>query len=138
MRRFALRIMAHVTPSGDKSSDAAGQATFQAIDDLRLQVVNLMGLGGFRGLLSRAIAVGGEEVRWLRAVHVKTDGSLSGFEDYPSLAPGDFAEGRIVLLAQLLGMLVAMIGVRVTLRLLLDIWPNLSLDDLNLGNGESS
>jgi hypothetical protein len=138
MRRFALRIMAHVTSSGDKSSDLAGQATFQVIDDLRPQVVNLMGVGGFRGLLSRAIAVGGEDVRWLRAVHVKKDGSLSGFEDYPSLAPGDFAEGKVVLLAHLLGMLVAMIGVRVTLRLLLDIWPKLSLDDLNLGNGESS
>jgi hypothetical protein len=35
-------------------------------------------------------------------------------------------------------MLVAMVGVRVTLRLMLDIWPKLSLDDLNLGNGESS
>jgi hypothetical protein len=135
MRRFALRIMAHVT---SKSSDAAGQATFQVIDDLRPQVVNLMGVGGFRGLLSRAIAIGGEELRWLRAVHVKSDGSLSGFQDYPSLAPGDFAEGKVVLLAQLLGMLVAMVGVRVTLRLVLDIWPKLSLDDLDLGNGESS
>jgi hypothetical protein len=138
MRRFALRIMAHVTSSADQSSDVTGQATFQVIDDLRPQVVNLMGVGGFRGLLSRAIAVGGEDVRWLRAVHVKKDGSLSGFEDYPSLAPGDFAEGQVVLLAQLLGMLVAMVGVRVTLRLMLDIWPKLSLDDLNLGNGESS
>jgi hypothetical protein len=132
MRRFAVRIIAHGTPL------VAGQATFQVIDDLRPHVVNLMGLGGFRGLLSRAIALGGEEIRWLRAVHVKTDGSLTGFEEYASLAPGDFAEGKVVLLAQLLGMLVAMIGVRVTLRLVLDIWPKLSLDDLNLGNGESS
>jgi hypothetical protein len=136
LRRFALRLMAHETLPRSKSSGAK-QATFQIIDDLRPQMVNLMGMGGFRGLLSRAIALGGEEVRWLRAVHVKADGSLTGFEEYASLSPGQFAEGKIVLLAQLLGMLIALIGVRLALRVVLDIRPKLSLDDLNLGNGEA-
>jgi hypothetical protein len=137
LRRFARRVMAHETPLRSKPSDGAKQATFQAIDELRPQLVNLMGIGGFRGLLSRAIALGGEELRWLRAVHVKADGSLTGFEEYASLGPGQFAEGKVVLLAQLLGMLIALIGVRLTLRLVLDIWPKLSLGDLNLGNGEA-
>ena len=96
-----------------------------------------MGMGGFRGLLSRAIVLGGEEARWLRAVHVNADGSLAGLEEHASLAPGQFAEGRVVLLAQLLGTLVALIGVGLTLRLVLDTWPKLSLGDLNLGNGEA-
>jgi hypothetical protein len=138
MRRFARRLIAFETPLRSTPSDGAKQPTFQVIDDLRPLLVNLMGMGGFRGLLSRAIVLGGEEIRWLRAVHVKADGSLSGFEEYASLAPGQFAEGKVVLLAQLLGTLVALIGVRVTLRLVLDVWPKLSLDDLNLGNGESS
>jgi hypothetical protein len=137
LRRFARRVMAHETPLRSKPSDGAKQATFQAIDELRPQLVNLMGIGGFRGLLSRAIALGGEELRWLRAVHVKADGSLTGFEEYASLGPGQFAEGKVVLLAQLLGMLIDLIGVRLTLRLVLDIWPKLSLGDLNLGNGEA-
>jgi len=137
LRRFALRLLAYETPLRSKSSGEAGQATFQAIDELRPSLVNLMGIGGFRGLLSRAIALGGEEVRWLRAVHVKADGSLAGFEEYAELAPGQFAEGKVVLLALLLGMLVALIGVGLTLRLVLEIWPKLPVGDLNLSNGEA-
>jgi hypothetical protein len=129
--------LAHETPLRSESSDGAGQATFQVIDELRPQLVNLMGIGGFRGLLSRAIALSSEEVRWLRAVHVKADGSLTGFGEHASLASGQFAEGKVVLLARLLGMLVALIGVGLTLRLVLDTWPKLSRGDLNLGNGET-
>ena len=129
--------MAHETPLRDESSDVAGQATFQVIDDLRPQLVNLMGVGGFRGLLSRAIALSNEEVRWLRAVHVKADGSLEGFEEHAQLAPAQFAEGKVVLLARLLETLIALIGIGLTLRLMVETWPKLSLGDLNLGNGEA-
>jgi hypothetical protein len=137
MRRFARRLIAYETPLGSKSSDGAGRATFPVIDELRPQLVNLMGIGGFRGLLSRAISLGTDEVRWLRAVHVKADGTLEGFEEHAQLAPEQFAEGKVVLLAQLLGTLVALIGVRLTLRLVLDVWPKLSLGDLNPGSGEA-
>jgi hypothetical protein len=138
MRRFAGRLLAHETPPQRRSSDGLNQATFQVIDELRPQLVNLMGIGGFRGLVSRAIALGSEELRWLRAVHVKADGSLEGFEEHAQLTPAQFAEGKVVLLAQLLGVLVALIGVRLTLRVVLDTWPKLSLGDLSLGDGESS
>ena len=137
MRRFARRIMANETPLGDKSSDVAGQATFQVIDDLRPQLVNLMGMGGFRGLVSRALALGGAEVRWLRAVHVKSDGTLTGFEEHALLGAGQFAEGKVVLLARLLETLIALIGIGLTLHLVLETWPKISLGDLNLGNGEA-
>ena len=137
MRRFARRILAHETPERRRSSDGATPATFQVIDELRPHVVNLMGMAGFRAFLSRAIARGSEEVRWLRAVHVKADGSLTGFEEYASVGPGQFAEGKVVLLAHVLGLLIALIGVRLTLHLVLEIWPTLSLGDLNLGNGEA-
>jgi hypothetical protein len=138
MRRFARRLLVHETPLRRRSSDAQNHSTFQVIDELRPLIVNLMGVGGFRGLLSRAIALGSEEVRWLRAVHVKANGALEGFEEHAQLTPAQFADGKVVLLAQLLGVLVALIGVRLTLRMVHDTWPELSLDDLNLGNGESS
>ena len=133
MRRFAGRLIDYEAPLRSPSSDAARHAV---IDELRPQLVNLMGMGGFRGLLSRAIVLGGEEARWLRAVHVTADGSLSGLEEYSALEPGQFAEGKVILLAELLGMMVALIGYGLTLRVVLDIWPKLSLGDLNLGNGE--
>lgn len=133
-----MRLMAYETPSGSKFSDGAGQATFHVIDELRPQLTNLMGNGGFRGLLSRALALGNEEVRWLRAVHVTADGALDGWKElHAQLDPAEFTEGKIVLLAQLLGLLVAFIGAGLTSRLVLDIWPELSLSALDLGNGEA-
>jgi len=133
MRDFALRLIEYET---DKFSDGPGQATLPVIDKLRPELVNLMGIGGFRGLLSRALALGHEEVRWLRAVHVKADGTLEGLRHYPQLDPAEFSEGKVLLLAHLLGSLVALIGRGLTVRLVLDIWPKLSLGDLNLGEGE--
>jgi hypothetical protein len=71
-----------------------------------------MGNTGFHALLSRALALANAEVPWLRAVHVKADGSLEGLDE-----PGkrkwtrkEIAEGALFLLAQLLGLLVAFIG----------------------------
>jgi hypothetical protein len=136
LRRFAQRLLDE-TSSLSRPSDGAGQPTLQAIDELRPQLVNLMGIGGFRALLSRAVALGSDEVRWLRAVHVKADGSISGLENYASLTQEQFAEGKVVLLARLLGTLVALIGIGLTLRLVRDTWPKLSLGDLNPGNGEA-
>jgi hypothetical protein len=39
------------------------------------------------------------------------------------LHPDEYLEGRIVLLAQLLGLLAAFIGETLTLRLVGDVWP---------------
>ena len=136
MRRFARRLIAYETSLRSKPSEGAGQAAFPVIDELRPQLVNLMGIGGFRGLLSRAIVLGGEELRWLRAVHVKSDGSLEGFQEHAQLAPGQFAEGKVVLLTELLGVLVVLIGVPLTLRLVFDIWPSFDRRSY-LGNGEA-
>ena len=95
-----------------------------------------MGNGGFRALLSRALALANAEVPWLRAVHVKADGTLEGLEAlHAQLDPAEFLEGRVVLLAQLLGLLVAFIGPSLTLRLVGEIWPQISLNDLDFGNG---
>jgi hypothetical protein len=46
------------------------------------------------------------------------------------LDPRAIAEGEVVLVADLLGLLVTFIGPALTVQLLGDVWPN--LDDLNL------
>ena len=49
-------------------------------------------------------------------MHVKADGSLEGVEEHHAqLDPDELFEGRVVLLAQLLGLLVAFIGENLTL-----------------------
>jgi hypothetical protein len=110
MRSIALRLINYETP-GNSSSETTNTAIFQVTDRLRPHLAMLMGHGGFRALLARALALASAEVSWLRAVQVNADGTLEGLETpHARLKPAEFREGRLVLLAQLLGLLVAFIG----------------------------
>ena len=133
IRNLAQRLIAY--ERGDKLSEAKIR-TFPAFEKLRPHLATLMGNAGFRALLSRSLALANEEVPWLRAVHVKADGSLEALEQLETqVGPDEFMEGRVVLLAQLLGLLMAFIGENLTLRLVREVWPKLSLDDLDFGKG---
>ncbi len=106
-----------------------------AIDKLRPHLSMLMGRGGFRALLARALVLATAEVPWLTAVRVVTDGELEGLAvAQTSFDAADFSEGEVVLLAQLLGLLVAFIGPALTLRLINQLWPQLSFDDADFSN----
>ena len=123
MRSFAARLIAHEAPRDEFSE----MATFPMTEKLRPHLAKLMGNGGFRALLSRALALASAEVSWLRAVQVKADGTLEGLEaPRAHLDPAEFLEGGVVLLAQLLGLLEAFIGPALTSRLVGEIWPQLS------------
>jgi hypothetical protein len=137
MRSIAQRLIEYETPGND-SSETANTATFRVTERLRPHLAMLMGNGGFRALLARALALAGAEVSWLRAVRVSADGTLEGLETpHARLKPAEFREGRVVLLAQLLGLLVAFIGPGLTSRLIGEIWPQLAADNLDFGNGDT-
>jgi len=132
MRNFARRLIV-CEANGSKSIHTNAPEAFNVCEKLRPQLVTLMGNGGFGALLSRALALASVEVPWLRAVHVKPDGALGGLEKLPAQLDLDkFFEGRVVLLAQLFGLLVAFIGENLTLRLVREVWPKAPLNDLNL------
>jgi len=135
LRDFAGRLIAYETRR-NTSSQADPAAAWDAVEKLRPQLTTLMGNTGFRALLSRALALAQAEVRWLRAVHVKGDGSLDEFDAHAQVNPKEITEGRIALLAQLLGLLAAFIGESLTLQLVRETWPKLSLDDLNFDEGD--
>ena len=136
MRVFAGRLIAYET-RGNKSSETKTSGPFLVGEKLRPQLATLMGNVGFRALLSRALALANAEVPWLREVHVNTDGSFQGLDELgPQVGPDEIFEGRVVLLAQLLGLLVAFIGELLTLRLVRDVWPKLPLNDLDFGKEE--
>ena len=128
MRDFAKRLIAYETMKS-KSSKTNIPMTFPVSEKLRPQLATLMGNVGFTALLSRALALAEAEVPWLRSVHVEADGSFKVSDEAGSqIDPGVFFEGRVVLLAQLLGLLVAFIGDNLTLRLVRDVWPLNNLD----------
>src|SRR5258707_1183819 len=130
MQSFARRVLA-CEPPGRKLSEAKTSEAFQVFDKLRPHLATLMGNGGFCALLSRALALANAEVSWLSAVNVKADGSLEGLKELRGqLDPAEFFEGGVVLLAQLLGLLVAFIGENLTVSLVREVWPEVSLNDL--------
>jgi hypothetical protein len=96
-----------------------------------------MGNTGFHTLLSRALALAQTEVPWLQTVHLKADGSFGGLDELEAQVHSDqIFSGCIVLLAQLLDLLVVLIGENLTLHLVGEIWPKLSLVDLDFGKGD--
>jgi hypothetical protein len=134
--KFAERLIA-CEATGKTAPKATASAAFPIPEKLRQHLAMLTGKGGFRALLSRALVLASQEVSWLRALRVEEEGALGGLEDLPSPpAPGELFEARVVLLAHLLGLLVAFIGENLTLRLMREVWPEGSLDDLHLAAGK--
>ncbi|THD52524.1 hypothetical protein [Phenylobacterium sp.] len=116
------------------SPEAAVAVAFPAIDKLRPHLATLMGSGGVRALVGRSLALATTEVPWLRAVQVDTAGNLERLVALRGhLDPAEFLEGRVVLLARLLGLLVAFIGPSLTSRLVGEVWPQVPPKDRDFG-----
>ena len=137
LKEFARQLLAAEAASGNPAG-AKDPRAFRACERLRGPLGKLIGIGGFRSLLSRALARAGEEVPVLRALHIKADGSLEDLETEAELDPRDpreVAAAEVALVAQIAGLLVTFIGPALTLQLLRDIWPK--IPDPNFGAGEA-
>ena len=131
MRYFAARLVAFEA-AASRSADAGASAALAVPDRMRTHLTTLMGNGGHRALLMRALALAGAEVPWLRGIQVAVDGTFEGPD--PSgepVDPDERIEGGVVLVATLIGLLVAFIGERLTLQLVGEVWPKLPAKDLN-------
>jgi hypothetical protein len=137
-RELAERLIAF--EAGQKeSSDAIAPTAFPVAEKLRPHLTTFMGNAGFHALLMRALALAGAEMPWLREVQLSPTGSLTLPEELAEKGAGKtLLEGRVMLVAQLLGLMVAFIGEKLTLQLLLDVWPKLSSKDFNFSNEDPS
>ena len=137
MRRFAESVIA-LEKRANRSSGATLPAAFYVCGKLRPHLANLMGGTGFAALLSRVLAVASADVPWLRGLQVKADGTLDGWAEIEAqVDPEMGAEGSVVLVAQLLALLAAFIGENLVLRMLHDVWPELSLADFDSKKGDT-
>jgi hypothetical protein len=85
---------------------------------LRQPLITLAGVAGFRSLLSRALTLARVEAPSLSAVQVAADGSLQGLNELrPQVDEDQAREAGIILITQLLGLLVRVVGEAVTLQL---------------------
>ena len=92
---------------------------FAVLEKIRPHMAQVLGDLGFRAVLSRAL------VRANAQVHLQPVGSFEGLDELEAKAgPKEIAEGRVVLLAELLGLLADLIGERMTLQLVRQALPN--------------
>lgn len=132
-RSLAERLIVAET-LGNTSSEATAASAFPVLDKLRPQLATLMGSGGVRALIGRSLALARPQAAWLHSVQVNAAGNLEGVEALrPTLDTAEFLEGRIVLLSQLLGLLVAFIGPSLTSRLIGEVWPHIPPEDRDFG-----
>ncbi len=129
LKEFARRLLIYEAATGTRIG-VNGSAVFRVCEKLRGPLGKVLGDGGFRSLLARALVLAGAEVPWLRGLRIKPDGVLEGLLELEGkLDLRAIAEGEVALVAQLLGLLVTFIGPVLTLQLLRDIWPK--LENLN-------
>jgi len=131
IRSVARDLMVYETPS-KKSPGMVPHVEFNFNERLRPHIETLYGAAGYRSLLSRALVQADAEVPWLRRMHMKSDGSLDGFEAAKAkLGSEEILEGKVALLSQLLGSLVAYVGPGLARRLVSEVWPKIPLGSLD-------
>ena len=136
-RDLAQRLLAHENAAGN-TSEPTELAAFRICETLRQPLCTLAGVAGFRSLLSRALTLARAEAPSLIAVQVAADGSLQGLDDLRSQVDSNQAgEAGIILITQLLGLLVRVVGEAMTLQLVTsEILPDfkfLSKSDIPMG-----
>ena len=137
MQNFAKRLI--LSEANGSRSEIKDATAFRAIDKLRPHLATLMGNAGFRALLSRALALATMEVPLLRAVQVLADGTLEGLDKLEAkVVQDEIFEGRVELLAQLLGLMVTFIGEALMLQVVREVWPKLSLNEFDYGKGSKN
>ena len=127
IQELARRLLAF-EGAHDNSPDVDVDVVVQVIEELRLRLIRLAGNDGFRSLLSRALTLAKEEAPSLNMVHIRTEGSLEGFDVIEqSQEAGAAGQAGLVLVSHLLELLVTFIGAPLTLHLVRDKWPDASL-----------
>jgi len=116
-RDLAQRLLAHENAAG-KTSEPTEFAAFRVCETLRQPLCALAGVAGFRSLLSRALTLARAEAPSLSTVQVAEDGSLQGLDELRPQVDADQArEAGIILITELLGLLVRVVGEAMTLQL---------------------
>jgi hypothetical protein len=121
MRELAKRLLA----ASHAASGPSGHGALLVTEKLRISLTQFAGPDGFASLLRRALALARAEVPALESVAISSDGQLQGMEQ---LAADTGKKAAVELAAHLLWLLVTFTGEPLTMRLVREVWPNISWD----------
>ena len=118
IRDWASRLIASEVDA-DPSSAQTEIATLRVYEKLRRQLCAPVGVDGFQALASRALSLAKSQSPRLSAVQVTANGGLRGFgENEFRLDTDEDGEVGIILIAQLLGLFLTLLGEAATVRLI--------------------
>jgi hypothetical protein len=120
--RDLARSLVACEADSNKTSLQTEPATVRVYERLRRQLGAPVGVDGFQTLASRALALAKSESPRLGAVQVTANGGLRGLGEVESqTATDEDGEAGIILIAQLLGLFLTLLGEATTLRLIEDL-----------------
>lgn len=119
-------------PARVESANGGLDQAVSACEKLRVPLTNLVGRVGFSSLMSRALTLAKRQCPSLAGLQVEPNGSLAGFDELPRESESAEAvrHGGVLVVAELLGLLVMFIGLPLTLSLVREAWPEMSLEAL--------
>jgi len=138
MRDLARRLLHHEAGAGN-TSEPAESTTFHVYEKLRRNLSLVVGVAAFQALASRALTVARSEVPGLGAVQVAADGRLQRVNRIESSMETDgewVEEEGVIFISSLLGLLQLFLGEPLTTNLVLNVWPDVEVDNDNRRAGE--
>ena len=134
MAPIAQRLVAEEFRSTDPV-DTKGRAAFRVCEKLRPPLATLAGAAGSRALFLRALVLARRDVSWLDGMEIMPNGAFQfTAEREADLGQEVAVAAGSAFVAQVLGLLVTFIGEALTLRLVQDVWPQLTLKNLDQGD----
>jgi hypothetical protein len=118
IRDWASRLIASEVDA-DPPSAQTELATLRVYEKLRRQLCAPVGVDGFQALASRALSLAKSQSPRLSAVQVTANGGLRGLGEVEfQMETGEDGEVGIILIAQLLGLFLTLLGEAATVRLI--------------------
>jgi len=136
LRIFAERILSAETLAAENPAHADWPAVSVVCGKLGPHLATLLGNAGFKALLARALFLAAKECPALGELQVAADGGVVG-ADKGGVPPPVMmrVDAATIFLAQLMNLLAIFVGETLTMQIVHEVWPSVSLNDLENGSG---
>jgi hypothetical protein len=124
-KSLARSLLAYETAAGQSSG--TDSVAVRVCEKLRGPLCALAGVASYRSILSRALTLATAEASSLGALQITETGSLQEPGKASSSDRDQAAEGELLLTVQLLGLFLSLLGGAVTLQLVQEVFPNLTI-----------
>ncbi len=125
---LARRLLA-VEAASPCATGAHVHEAVRVCEKLQVSLTRFAGSDGFTSLLRRALALARADVPALQTVNLKPNGSLDVCEVLAIDATNSGPEAVVAIIAHFLGLLETFIGELLTIRLVREAWPDITLDE---------